>query len=182
LIGRLTGCLIEKEPGEILLDAGGVGYRVSVPLSTFGRLPATGEPVTLSVHTHVREDSLALYGFDTRAERDLFEKLIGVPGIGPRLAMAVLSHLDPADLVEAARSREISRLTRVPGIGTKTAERLLLELGTILRALPGGAGSSPAAGRRGDLVSALGNLGYKPAQVAPVIEDALAARGETAPF
>lgn len=186
MIGRLTGILVEKAPGEILVEAGGVGYRISVPLTTYGRLPAAGVAVTLSVHTHVREDALALYGFDTRAERDLFEKVIGVPGIGPRLAMAVLSHLDPADLADAVRARDTARLTRVPGIGPKTAERLVLELGGILKGLPGaasgGARGDAEGGRRGDLISALANLGYRAAHVAPAVEEALALRGGDASF
>jgi len=184
LIGRITGCLVEKEPGEILVEAGGVGYRVSIPLTTYARLPSAGALVALSIHTHVREDALALYGFDTRAERDLFEKLLGVPGIGPRLAMTLLSHLDPADLIETVRTRDAKRLTRVPGIGGKTAERLVLELGSILKNLPVppsvGSGSIAERGRRSDLFSALENLGYRPVQVAPAVEATLAASGDDA--
>jgi len=182
LIGSLTGRLVEKTTGEILVETGGVGYRVAIPLTTYGRLPAIGDGVTLRIHTHVREDAIALYGFDTRIERDLFEKLIGVPGIGPRLAMAVLSHLAPGELAQAARDRDTARLTRVPGIGSKTAERLVLELGGLLKSMPelAGAGAKAIAhgGRRADLFSALENLGYRSGQVAPAVEQALARAGE----
>jgi Holliday junction DNA helicase RuvA len=185
LIGALTGRLLHKAPAEILLDVGGVGYRVSVPLTTFGRLPAVGSTVSLSVHTHVREDLLALYGFQTRVERDLFERLIAVPGVGPRLALAVLSHLEPGELVETVQSRDAGRLARVPGIGKKTAERLLLELGAALGRAGAfdlsGSGVSAASGPRSDLVSALVNLGYKAAQVDPIVDAVLASsdRGES---
>jgi Holliday junction DNA helicase RuvA len=171
--------LIEKDPSEIVVDAGGVGYRVAVSLTTFGRLPAAGETVTLSIHTHVREDALALYGFDSRRERDLFEDLIGVPGIGPRLGLALLSHLDPRDLAAAVESKDIDRLTGVPGIGRKTAERLLVELAGRMKrfhALPGAvAEPAPAESRKDDLVSALVNLGYRQAQAVPAVEAVLAA-------
>ena len=169
---------MEKEPTEILVEAAGVGYRVAVPLTTYGRLPAPGSTVTLSVHTHVREDALALYGFDSRRERDLFERLIAVPGIGPRLALALMSHMDPGDLIAAVRSRDVSRITRVPGIGLKTAERLVIELASVLRNLPefplADGTASAGAGLRADLLSALQNLGYRAAQVAPVLEAVLA--------
>lgn len=178
VIGRLSGRLIEKDPSEIVVEAGGVGYRVAVPLTTFGRLPAPGETVTLSIHTHVREDALALYGFDSRRERDLFEDLIGVPGIGPRLALALLSHLDPRDLAAAVESKDIDRLTSVPGIGRKTAERLLVELSGRMKrfqAPAGAASTAPAESRKDDLVSALVNLGYRQTQAVPTVEAVLAA-------
>jgi len=181
VIGSLTGRLIEKEPGEVLIEAGGVGYRVTIPLTTFSRLPSPGSTVTLSIHTHVREDAIGLFGFDSRAERDLFEKLIGVPGIGPRLATGLLSHLEPADLVQTIRFRDTARLTRVPGVGAKTAERIVLELSGALSRLPAafGAQARPGGGRRGDLMSALENLGYRAAQITPAVEETLAAAGET---
>jgi holliday junction DNA helicase RuvA len=184
LIGSLHGRLVEKGPGEILLETGGVGYRVAVPLTTYGRLPATGSSIALTIHTHVREDAITLYGFDSRRERDLFERLIGVPGIGPRLALALLSHMEPRTLAEAVRSRDTERLTRVPGIGQKTAERLIVELGSLLKEIsdldPGSAGAGTDTGRRGDVISALVNLGYRTAQAAPVADEVLgsAAAGE----
>ncbi|MBI3448111.1 MAG: Holliday junction branch migration protein RuvA [Acidobacteria bacterium] len=185
MIGSLTGRLIESEPGEVLVEAGGVGYRVTIPLTTFSRLPAPGSTVTLSIHTHVREDAIALFGFDTRPERDLFEKLIGVPGIGPRLATGLLSHLEPADLVQTIRFRDTARLTQVPGVGAKTAERIVLELSGALNRLPAAFGpqaSRPGSGRRGDLMSALENLGYRAVQIAPAVEETLAAAGEADPL
>lgn len=183
MIGSLSGRLAEKEPAEILVETGGVGYRIAVPLTTYGRLPAVGATVHLSIHTHVREDSLGLFGFDSRRERDLFEKLISVPGVGPRLALAILSHMEPEALLEAVGARDAARLTRVPGIGPKTAERLLLELGGVLKDLPAEGTVRPAAGRGPgtDLVAALVNLGYRPAQAGPVVEAVLRESVEGAP-
>ncbi len=179
MIGSLSGRLVEKSPAEILLEAGGVGYRIRVPLTTYGRLPAVGESLTLSIHTHVREDSLALFGFDHRSERDLFEALIAVPGVGPRLGLALLSHLEPSEMAEAVRSRDTALLSRVPGVGPKTAERLAVELSGVMERLPatgaGGPASQPA--RRADLISALENLGYRTAQAASIAEKVLAAPG-----
>jgi Holliday junction DNA helicase RuvA len=181
VIGKLSGTLTEKSPGDLLLETGGVGYRLTVPLSTFGRLPLEGQPVSLHIHTHVREDQIALYGFDSREERDLFERLLGISGIGPRLALAVLSHMEPEELAEAAFRRDTARLTRVPGIGAKTAERLVIDLADRLRPLYEGrtsrSSTASGAGQRGDLLSALLNLGYRQAQVAPVIEGLLSRQG-----
>jgi Holliday junction DNA helicase RuvA len=177
LIGSLTGKLLEKSPSGVLLEVGGVGYRLSVPLTTYGRLSGAGATVTLSIHTHVREDSIALYGFDTRRERDLFEKLIAVPGIGPRLGLALLSHLEPPELVEAARTRNTDILSRVPGVGPRTAERLAVELAGVMERTPGlispaeDAGGTP--GLRADLLSALENLGYRSAQAGRVVDKVL---------
>jgi len=179
VIGHLNGRLLEKSPAEILVEVGGIGYRLAVPLPTYEKLPAAGGAVSLSVHTHVREDLIALYGFETRRERDLFERLITVPGIGPRLALAIHSHLGPAHLVDAVRQRDITRLTKVPGVGRKTAERLLLELESLLGKLEGAAFGEARAdlrGPRSDLHSALENLGYKPAQIAPVLDALLAGK------
>ncbi len=179
MIGSLSGRLVEKNPAEILLEAGGVGYRIRVPLTTYGRLPAVGESLTLSIHTHVREDSLALFGFDHRSERDLFEALIAVPGVGPRLGLALLSHLEPSEMAEAVRSRDTALLSRVPGIGPKTAERLAVELRGVMERLPATAAGGPASqpARRADLISALENLGYRAAQAASIAEKVLAAPG-----
>src|SRR3954462_7787067 len=128
MIGRLAGTVLEKHPNRIIVDVNGVGYELLVPLSTFYGLGEAGAPVTLRVHTHVREDLIALYGFASELEQDLFERLISISGIGPKLALAVLSGIDPSDLVRAIRSQDVARLTRIPGVGKKTAERIGLEL------------------------------------------------------
>src|SRR3977135_2986828 len=128
MIGRLTGILAEKNPPQLLLDVQGVAYEVDVPMSTFYNLPASGERVTLFTHLVVREDAHLLYGFGTEAERRAFRQLLKISGVGPRIALAVLSGLSVAELVAAIAAQESGRLVKVPGIGKKTAERLLLEL------------------------------------------------------
>src|SRR5436309_1932022 len=166
MIARLKGTIVEKSPNRIVLDVAGVGYDVIVPLSTFYGLGEPGTPVTLRVHTHVREDVIALYGFASPLELDLFERLIAVNGIGPKLALAVLSGIDPGELVRAVRAQDVARLTRIPGVGKKTAERIGLELKDRMphAAVPGGFGAGPGGpggALRDDLLSALTNLGYK---------------------
>lgn len=161
----LKGRLLEKHPNRIIVDVSGVGYDVQVPLSTFYTLGDPGAQVALRVHTHVREDALALFGFATPLELALFERLIAISGIGPRLALAVLSGIEPAELVRAVRGQDVARLTAIPGVGKKTAERISLEL---KHRLPPtleaemGAAPTPAAEPevRGDVLSALENLGY----------------------
>lgn len=128
MIASLRGPLLEKHPNQVVIDVHGVGYDVAIPISTYSALPEVGADVTLRVHTHVREDAIALFGFLTADEKHLFEKLIGVSGIGPKLGITVLSGLAAADLTNAIRSGDVQRLTRVPGIGKKTAERIVLEL------------------------------------------------------
>ncbi len=167
MIARLSGTLIDKQPGSAVVDVAGVGYEVAIPLSTYYSLGDPGSRVELHVYTHVREDTLALFGFRTRRERDLFVRLIGVSGVGPKTAIAVLSGLGPEDLIAAVRGRDVGRLSAIPGIGRKTAERILLELADRLEALESAAdraasGRSPGDGAfvRQDLVSALVNLGY----------------------
>ena len=163
MIARLCGTLVEKRPGGVLVDVQGVGYQVTIPLSTYYGMGEPGCRVELYVHTHVREDTLALFGFRTRRERDLFVRLIGIGGVGPRTAIAVLSGLGPAELVEAVRDRDAARLASIPGVGRKTAERILVDLSDRLRSLEdeGGVEAEPGRrGSRGDLVSALVNLGY----------------------
>jgi Holliday junction DNA helicase RuvA len=167
MIARLSGTLIDKQPGLAVVDVSGVGYEVAIPLSTYYALGDPGSRVELHVHTHVREDILALFGFRTRRERDLFVRLIGVSGVGPKTAIAVLSGLGPEDLIAAVRGRNVERLSSIPGIGRKTAERILLELADRLEALEGsadraasGRGAGDGAFVRQDLVSALVNLGY----------------------
>src|SRR5262245_22121847 len=128
MIASLRGALLEKHPNQVIVDVHGVGYDVAIPVSTYSALPESGKEVTLRVHTHVREDAIALFGFVSSEEKVLFEKLIGVSGIGPKLAITVLSGLAAADLTTAIRSGDVQRLTRIPGIGKKTAERMVLEL------------------------------------------------------
>ncbi|MCA0177801.1 MAG: Holliday junction branch migration protein RuvA [Proteobacteria bacterium] len=159
MIGRLAGRLAEKTPPDVLLDVGGVGYEVAVPMSTFYNLPGLSEPVTLLIQPIVREDAHLLYGFLTVGERQAFRELIKVAGVGPRTALAVLSGLSVNDLTVAIATQEGARLLKVPGIGKKTAERLLLELkGKLADALPGVA--SVAGGAQTDIVQALMALGY----------------------
>jgi Holliday junction DNA helicase RuvA len=175
VIALLRGTLVEKNPSRLIVEAGGVGYDVQVPLSTFYELGEPGTPVTLRIHTHVREDAIALFGFATPLELNLFERLIGINGIGPKLALAVLSGIEPPDFIRAIRSQDVARLTAIPGIGKKTAERIGLELKDRLPATMTGSGPEiPAATRpedqlRDDLLSALVNLGYQ----RPVAEKAI---------
>jgi holliday junction DNA helicase RuvA len=166
VIAQLRGAIVEKHPSRLIVETGGVGYDVQVPLSTFYALGEPGTPVTLRIHTHVREDVIALYGFATSLEQSLFERLITISGIGPKLALAVLSGIEPAELVKAIRLQDVARLTAIPGIGKKTAERIGLELKDRLPAALqaiGQAGAAPAPGDqlRDDLLSALLNLGYQ---------------------
>ena len=169
MIARLKGTLVEKSPSRLILDVGGVGYDVLVPLSTFYGLGDPGSSVVLRVHTHVREDVIALYGFASALEEDLFERLISISGIGPKLALAVLSGIDPSELVRAIRAQDVARLTRIPGVGKKTAERIGLELKDRLPAVTAHADSTAGApsgdALRDDLMSALANLGYQRASV-----------------
>jgi Holliday junction DNA helicase RuvA len=165
VIGFLRGVLLQKSPQELLLDVSGVGYRVLVPISTFCRLGDQGAQAQLLIHTHVREDQLVLYGFATPAELELFEKLIGVSGVGPKVALSVLSGIEVEDLVSAIRGNDVARLTRVPGVGKKTAERLILELKDKISGLQGGStGPQTPSPQRADLLSALANLGYSSAE------------------
>src|SRR6202163_4809653 len=127
MIAQLRGVLIEKHPNQAVIEAGGVGYDVTIPVSTYTHLPETGAEVRLRIHTHVREDALALYGFLTQDEKALFEKLIGVSGIGPTLAVKVLSGLAATELIDGIRGGQVDRLVRIPGVGKKTAERMVLE-------------------------------------------------------
>lgn len=166
MISHLRGRLLEKQPNRVTIDVQGVGYDVLVPLSTFYGLADLGEEASLRIHTHVREDALLLYGFATRLELQLFERLISVSGIGPKLALAVLSGIEPNDLVTAIKQNDIARLTGIPGIGKKTAERIGLELKDKLAAflpsepaLAGGAATTSDS-LRTDVLSALINLGY----------------------
>jgi Holliday junction DNA helicase RuvA len=161
MIGRLAGTLLEKNPPQILVDCGGVGYEVEVPMSTFYNLPATGERVTLLTHLVVREDAHLLYGFGSEAERRAFRLLLRITGIGARTALAVLSGLSVADLAEAVTLQQTGRLVKIPGIGKKTAERLLLELKDKLGVdLGAGVAVNRPAPASSDILHALLALGY----------------------
>ena len=165
MIATLHGVLTEKNPSRLVVDVGGVGYEVSVPLSTFYALGEMGAEVDLRIHTHVRQETLSLFGFATRLEVDLFERLITISGVGPRLALAVLSGLEPPELLRAIQNSDIVRLQGIPGVGKKTAERISLELKDKLpaNAADEGVTTDPANDTeeiRNDVMSALLNLGY----------------------
>lgn len=183
MIARLKGTLVDKTPNRVVIDVAGVGYDVLVPLSTFYGLGEAGSDVALRVHTHVREDVIALYGFSSALEQDLFERLIAINGIGPKLALAVLSGIDPGELVRAIRAQDVARLTRIPGVGKKTAERIGLELKDRLPHATAASEAPAETGddRRADLLSALTNLGYKGA-VAEKAVDAVLKKAADAPF
>jgi Holliday junction DNA helicase RuvA len=168
MIGRLAGVLLEKNPPQILVEAGGVGYEIEVPMSTFYNLPASGERVTLLTHLVVREDAHLLYGFGTEAERRAFRQLLKISGVGARIALSVLSGLSVAELIEAVAMQESGRLVKVPGIGRKTAERLLLELKGKLGDFVGGVAINRQKPVASDVMTALLALGYsdKEAQLA----------------
>jgi holliday junction DNA helicase RuvA len=183
MIAVLRGSISEKTPSRVIVDVAGVGYDVLVPLSTFYVLGDPGAAVTLRIHTHVREDVIALYGFVTRLEQDLFERLISINGVGPKLALAVLSGIEPAELIRAIRTQDVARLTRIPGIGKKTAERIGLELKDRLPASlhiaePAPAASTAADQLRDDLLSALVNLGYQRPVAEKAVERVLQAQPE----
>jgi Holliday junction DNA helicase RuvA len=180
VIAQLRGKILRKAPQELVLDVAGVGYRATIPLSTFYRLGAPGDEVSLLVHTHVREDAFALFGFLTASEQALFERLLSVAGVGPRLAVGILSGIETPDLVGALRSGDVARLTRIPGVGKKTAERLVVELKDKMEGLEGtepAAAGAPAP-RQDDLVSALVHLGYSRNEAERGVERALAEGGD----
>ena len=165
MIAALRGAIAEKQPSRVVVDVGGVGYDVQIPLSTYYAVGDRGAEVALRIHTHVRQEVLSLFGFATRLELDLFERLIGINGVGPRLALAVLSGIEPPALVQAIRTADVARLTGIPGVGRKTAERIALELKDKLPAAAPADEAGSAAGvaerdLRGDVISALLNLGY----------------------
>ncbi len=171
MIGWLRGTLIRKEPPVLLLDVGGVGYELEAPMTTFYDLPAVGETVSLYTHLVVREDAHLLYGFARESQRRQFRALLKINGIGPRVALAVLSGLSEEELIRCVTDEDVARLTQVPGIGRKTAERLIVELRDKLSGEPAGS-AAPAATARDPLaeaVSALIALGYKPQEAARVV-------------
>jgi Holliday junction DNA helicase RuvA len=182
MIAHLRGVLLEKHPNQAIVETGGVGYDVAIPVSTFTHLPEVGAEIRLRIHTHVREDALALYGFLTQDEKALFEKLLDVSGIGPTLAVKILSGLSAPDLINYIRRGEVDRLVRIPGIGKKTAERMVLELRDKLPAVTGsGADSTPASDTLSpvdqDVLSALLNLGCARPQAEAAVRKAKAGGG-----
>jgi Holliday junction DNA helicase RuvA len=176
VIAHLSGTILAKQVQRLIVDVGGVGYDVVVPLSTMYAIGDTGAAVNLRIHTHVREDALQLFGFATTLEQALFERLISVSGIGPKVALAILSGIEPAELTRAIRSSDVARLTRIPGVGKKTAERVVLELKDRLPQGPASEPSAPAVDGddvRADLLSALVNLGYHRANVEKTVDKVL---------
>ncbi len=189
MIGSLTGTLTSKHPNEVIIDVAGVGYLVHVPLSTYYGLGDPGSQVRLHVFTHVREDALALFGFATAIEKQLFERLIAIAGIGPRLAINILSGIEPGELITAVVAGNLARLTAIPGIGKKTAERVALELKDkvppSLQVEAAAAAGVAAAGNealKADLLSALLNLGYNRAYAEKAVAAALGAVPPDATF
>jgi len=184
MIAFLRGRVLDKHPNKLIVDVHGVGYEVHVPLSTYYEVGDEGSDVTLRVHTHVREDALQLYGFLTSIEQQVFERLIGISGIGPKLAIGVLSGIEPRELIAAVQRADVARLTAIPGIGKKTAERVVLELKDRLQQFAGppseaaAVSIAPADRLRDDLVSALVNLGYHRPQAEKTIDSTLQSGGE----
>jgi Holliday junction DNA helicase RuvA len=185
MIGQLRGRLAEKRPNQVLVDVGGVGYVVLVPLSTFAALGELHTEVTLLIHTHVREDALSLYGFVSSREKHLFELLISASGVGPSLALKILSGMSVDELVPAIRGNDLARLTKIPGVGRKTGERMVVELKDKLEAVvieaERPAASSPA-GVEADVVSALVNLGYDARVAEKTVQEAREESGGAANF
>jgi holliday junction DNA helicase RuvA len=182
MIGQLRGRLAEKRPNQVLVDVGGVGYLVQVPLSSYAALGELHAEVTLLIHTHVREDALALYGFVSSREKHLFEMLLSASGVGPSLALKILSGMSVEELVPAIRGNDVVRLTKIPGVGRKTAERMVVELKDKLEAVvletQRPADTSPA-GAEADVISALINLGYDPRAAETAVGEAKGEAGTT---
>jgi Holliday junction DNA helicase RuvA len=181
VIAHLRGRIFEKHPNRLVLDINGVGYDVFVPLSTFYGLGEPGTETALRIHTHVREDALVLYGFATLLEQELFERLIGVSGIGPKVALAVLSGIEPLELIRAIERGDLARLTAIPGVGKKTSERIVLELKDRLprahvAAVTAGVAPSEPSTVRDDVLSALVNLGYHRPLAEKAVESAIKAQ------
>ncbi|HLG17181.1 MAG TPA: Holliday junction branch migration protein RuvA [Blastocatellia bacterium] len=191
MIAQLSGKLIQKQPNTIIIDVGGVGYEVNIPLSTFYQLADVGADVALRIHTHVREDVIQLFGFWTGPEKELFLKLTSVSGIGPRLAITMLSGMPAPELITAIRTNDLGRLTSIPGVGRKTAERVVVELRDKVAAIipeeaevgvaaAAGAGAAVGAAVRDDTVSALIALGYPRPVAERAVEGALREEGDSA--
>ncbi len=178
MIARLFGRVADKQPNRLIVDVAGVGYDVQVPLSTYYVSADVGGEMALRIHTHVREDQLALYGLATELELTMFEKLIAVSGIGPKLALSVLSGIEPRDLAGAIQRNDLARLTAIPGVGKKTAERICVELRDRLPKTIDAAPASPADSMREDLVSALTNLGYHRQAIDKILDKLLAGQND----
>jgi Holliday junction DNA helicase RuvA len=172
MIAHLRGRVLEKHPTRVIVETAGVGYELHVPLSSFSAIGEPGSDVALRVHTHVREDAIQLFGFATALELSLFDRLIAVNGIGPRLALSLLSGIEPSDLVQAVATSDIARLVSIPGVGKKTAERIILELKDKLGGITS-SGATTADSTRADLVSALVNLGYHRPAAEKAVDQAL---------
>jgi Holliday junction DNA helicase RuvA len=172
MIAHLRGRVLEKHPTRVIVETAGVGYELHVPLSSFSAIGEPGTDVALRVHTHVREDAIQLFGFATSLELSLFDRLIAVNGIGPRLALSLLSGIEPPDLVQAVATNDIARLVSIPGVGKKTAERIVLELKDKLGGVIS-SGATTADSTRADLVSALVNLGYHRPAAEKAVDQAL---------
>jgi holliday junction DNA helicase RuvA len=177
MIGRLSGILLEKNPPQLLVDCNGVGYEVSVPMSTFYNLPNLGEKIALLTHLAVREDAHLLFGFGTVEERNVFKELIKISGVGARTALSILSGMSVTDLSQAITLQEAGRLTKVPGIGKKTAERLLLELKGKLGADLGGMGGVVHSDATADILNALVSLGYSDKEASLALKQVPAGTG-----
>ena len=190
MIAHLSGTLLSKQATSVIVDVGGVGYEVNIPLSTFYDLEDTGKPVQLRIYTHVREDMLQLYGFKTIRERELFLKIISVSGIGPKLGITLLSGMSADEIIGAIRTNDLARLTLIPGIGRKTAERLVIELREKVAALTSAqleeeltmkaaaTGESRQDDVRSDALSALLNLGYQRSSAEKALDSAIGEGGE----
>jgi Holliday junction DNA helicase RuvA len=182
MIAHLRGRLISKKPNQAIIEAGGVGYDVNISVPTFSALPELGHEVAVHVHTHVREDAIALFGFSEIREKQLFEKLIALSGIGPKLALTILSGMESAKMVAAIRGNDLTALTRIPGVGKKTAERMVLELrdkldSFVAQTLEEAVPVSPVSE---DVISALANLGFQRNLAERAVASAIKAHGDTA--
>ncbi|MGZ8423696.1 MAG: Holliday junction branch migration protein RuvA [Candidatus Binatia bacterium] len=178
MIAQISGKLAQKQPGEVVIDVGGVGYLVFIPLNVFYRLPDLGAPMSLQIHTHVREDALQLFGFHDLAEKQVFLLLIGVSGIGPKLALNILSGIPAEELAKALRNGDQVRLVSIPGVGKKLAERMIVELKDkfatfTLATLASTAKPEASSQKMQDAVSALINLGYKKPEIEKTVRDVL---------
>lgn len=189
MIARLSGMLIIKTTESVVVDAGGVGYEAFIPLSTYYKLPEIGEPITLTIHTHLKDDAIVLYGFLTEDEKEAFKLLITVTGVGPKLAKNILSGIAPFELFSSITESNRARLSSIPGIGAKTAERLILELKDKAReamlrfsSVPSGVHTQTKDSRQYDVVSALTNLGYKQLQAEDAVKKSKAALGAECDF
>jgi len=191
MIAHLSGTLLSKQPTSAIVDVGGVGYEVAIPLSTFYELGETGSPVQLRIYTHVREDTLQLYGFKTTRERELFLHLISVNGVGPGLAIKLLSGMNADEMIASIRTNNLVRLVSIPGVGRKTAERLVVDLRDKIAALSSPAleeefaakaaaagGATTEDSKRNDAVSALANLGYQKSAAEKAVKSAIDEGGE----